>query len=456
MRAAIERYKPFLERPSADPAPRAELARLYVNYGFTAIFNGTDYETVAIPAYEAAFAIQKQLLQEHPENRTLRSNLGWTYVFFGWGGPNVSNNREALAQAASIFEALVKETPDDPLARADLAWALWETTFNADPASAQADSTRAMAIREQLVKEFPQSAEFRRDLADSLHRHAFFVRDDPIAALALLSRATEIRTTLVADMEHRAPAIRLPLRPRDSEFIVRPSLIWTKRDVAYGCTEEAYFRGQIKQWPEALALSDRAIDIYRPLVDQNPSINRFIKEFGAAAGYDAAAAEVAGDADAAQTRRRETINFLRARLPADDSELADALAEFTSSLLGSGKFSEAEPTAREYLTIYEKRLPDDWRTFDARSMLGGCLLGQKKYAEAEPLLLSGYEGVRQREDKIDLRYVLPRFWRFPANSKPWLKEPLRRVVQLYEATGRPDQAAQWKKKLETTGPPSSK
>ena len=166
-----------------------------------------------------------------------------------------------------------------------------------------------------------------------------------------------------------------------------------------------------------------------------------------------AAAEVAGDVAAAQTRRLETINFLRARLSADDTELADALAEFTSSLLGSGKFSEAEPMARECVAIYEKRLPDDWRTFDARSMLGGCLLGQKKYAEAEPLLLSGFEGVKQREDKINLRYVLPRFWRFPADSKPWLKEALRRLVQLYEATGRPDQAAQWKQTLEATTTP---
>jgi len=33
-------------------------------------------------------------------------------------------------------------------------------------------------------------------------------------------------------------------------------------------------------------------------------------------------------------------------------------------------------------------------------MLGGSLLGQKKYAEAEPLLLSGYEGMKQREVKI--------------------------------------------------------
>jgi len=33
-------------------------------------------------------------------------------------------------------------------------------------------------------------------------------------------------------------------------------------------------------------------------------------------------------------------------------------------------------------------------------MLGGSLLGQKRYAEAEPLLLSGYEGMKQRQRSL--------------------------------------------------------
>ena len=68
-------------------------------------------------------------------------------------------------------------------------------------------------------------------------------------------------------------------------------------------------------------------------------------------------------------------------------------------------------------------------------MLGGSLLGQKKYAEAEPFLLSGYEGMKQREIMI------------PREGKPRLKEALQRLVHLYEATDRPDQAAGWKQKL---------
>jgi tetratricopeptide (TPR) repeat protein len=112
------------------------------------------------------------------------------------------------------------------------------------------------------------------------------------------------------------------------------------------------------------------------------------------------------------------------------------LSNRTAALLAGGKFGEAEPLARQCLALREKEIPDGWWTFNARSMLGGSLLGQKKYSEAEPLLLSGYEGLKQREDKIS-----------PA-GKPRLKETLQRLVQLYEATGRPDHAAEWRRKLE--------
>ena len=454
MHAAIERYKPFLDRPSTDPAPRAELARLYVKYGFTADGNGADSLTVVSPAYDSALAIQEQLVREHPEDRALRSDLGWSYFFNVWGGDiNNEKRKHSVALAIETFEALVKEAPDDPLARADLGWALWRQGIGgAGIAGQPAATARSLGIREQLVKEFPQSAEFRRELATSLQWQSR--SEDPPTALAMLSRAADLRTSLAADMEQHIPEIWLPARPRDSEArLIRPSLLWVKRDVAYGCAAAAYLRGHLKQWPEAFALSDHATAVYRQLVEQNPSMKRFTAEFGSSSDYGAIVAEAAGNAEAAQTRRLDTVDFFRARLSADHPALARALGEYTFTLLGNGKFSEAEPTAREGLSIYEKKLPDDWRTFNARSMLGGSLLGQKKYAEAEPLLLSGYEGLKQREDKIAPASNPLEVWRFPEESQPWLKESLRRLVQLYQEMGRPDDAAKWKKTLVATTAP---
>ena len=95
-------------------------------------------------------------------------------------------------------------------------------------------------------------------------------------------------------------------------------------------------------------------------------------------------------------------------------------------------WTEAEPILRECLAIREKAEPDAWTTFNTKSMLGGALLGQKKYAEAEPLLRAGYEGMKQRADKI------------PPQGKIRLGEALDRLIELAEATGKPDDAKAWK------------
>jgi hypothetical protein len=69
-------------------------------------------------------------------------------------------------------------------------------------------------------------------------------------------------------------------------------------------------------------------------------------------------------------------------------------------------------------------------------MLGAALLGQKKYTDAEPLLKGGYQGMKQRQDKI------------PPQSKSRLRMALELLVELYEATGNKDEAAKWRKELE--------
>jgi eukaryotic-like serine/threonine-protein kinase len=117
------------------------------------------------------------------------------------------------------------------------------------------------------------------------------------------------------------------------------------------------------------------------------------------------------------------------------------LVELGLTLLQVRQPTEAEPLLRECLAIRESKAPDEWRTFNAKSLLGGALLGQQKYAEAEPLLLQGYEGMKQRETKI------------PANAKKRLAEAAERLATLYEAIGRADEARAWREKL-PPGPPA--
>src|SRR5262249_7977085 len=118
------------------------------------------------------------------------------------------------------------------------------------------------------------------------------------------------------------------------------------------------------------------------------------------------------------------------------------------------KYAEAEAPLRECLAIWEKRLPhasNFWLALSPRSaareyafakgLLGTSLLGRKEYAEAEPLLVQGYEGLKPRPGADEDPTPLAR--RYQAEALAWL-------VQLYEETGKPDEAAKWRKELEAT------
>ena len=98
------------------------------------------------------------------------------------------------------------------------------------------------------------------------------------------------------------------------------------------------------------------------------------------------------------------------------------------------KFAETEALAREVLAFNHKMQPEDWQRFRAESLLGASLAGEKKYAEGEPLLLEGYQGMLARKDRISV----PDHYHIDLAHK-WL-------VDLYEAWGKPEKAAEWRAK----------
>jgi uncharacterized protein len=132
---------------------------------------------------------------------------------------------------------------------------------------------------------------------------------------------------------------------------------------------------------------------------------------------------------------QQQLGDVRARSPVDDRELADLLSRLTLTLLVDEKFTDAEPLAHECLEILERKIPDDWQTFNARSMFGGSFLGQGNYTDAEPLLLAGCEGMIRRINFI------------PAIAKPRMRESIQRLIQFYQATKQSEKAAEWDTKL---------
>jgi hypothetical protein len=92
--------------------------------------------------------------------------------------------------------------------------------------------------------------------------------------------------------------------------------------------------------------------------------------------------------------------------------------------------------ARLALAIRQRTQPDDWTTFEAKSILGEALLDQNRYADAEPLPLSGYKGMKHRESK------------FPSQARVRLTQAIARLVQFYECWSKMDKAEQWREELE--------
>jgi tetratricopeptide (TPR) repeat protein len=138
----------------------------------------------------------------------------------------------------------------------------------------------------------------------------------------------------------------------------------------------------------------------------------------------------------AEVSRRKWLAVVKERSGADSVAYASELAALGRNLFEQKKSSEAETALRESLPVLEKRQPDDWLTFDTQSMLGAAVLSQKKYAEAEPLLRKGYEGMQKRAAMI------PPHWRLFR-----LTDAAERLVRLYDALEKKDEAAKWRNEL---------
>jgi serine/threonine protein kinase/tetratricopeptide (TPR) repeat protein len=129
------------------------------------------------------------------------------------------------------------------------------------------------------------------------------------------------------------------------------------------------------------------------------------------------------------------------RLGPDAPDVAGTLADLGLTNLHQKKYVLAEGHARECVRILNNVAPDSWELFGAYSLLGGSLLGQQQYAAAEPLLLQGYQGMVQRKDSV------------PADEAVRLTEAVDRLVELYTALGKADEAAKWRaERARSSGP----
>jgi tetratricopeptide (TPR) repeat protein len=146
--------------------------------------------------------------------------------------------------------------------------------------------------------------------------------------------------------------------------------------------------------------------------------------------------EYEGNFVQAEPLLKKSLEIKRLVHDKESSQVGYALAVLGMNLLNQQKYEVATPIWQECLKLRQAKEADDWKTFNTKAMLGRCVLSQKNYAEAEKLLLSGYEGMVERQAKI------------PSIGRIRVIEALEALVQLYEAWEKKDESAKWRKKRE--------
>lgn len=181
--------------------------------------------------------------------------------------------------------------------------------------------------------------------------------------------------------------------------------------------------------PQAEALYREALEIERRVLGpEDPQTLDTLSGF-------AAMYQRQGKYPLAETYAAQVLMGRRHTLGPEHPDTMASAADLALAYQSQGKFVESEPLAREALDFDQNKQPDDWQRFRAESLLGASLAGQKKYAEAEPLLLSGYQGMLARKNRM----AVPDWYHLDRASE-W-------IVQLYQSWGKPEKAAEWARHL---------
>jgi hypothetical protein len=438
---------------------------------------------LALPLWEETLKLKKAKLgADHPETLTSMTNLALGYQDVG----KLDLALPLYEEAVKLMKAKLGADHPDTLfsmgslascyrdaGKLDLALPLYEETLKLTKAKLGADHPDTLASMNGLAVGYWDAGKL--DLALPLWEETLKLRkaklgaDHPDTLASMNNLALGYRDAGKLDLA--LPLWEETLKLRKAKLGAdHPATLASMNGLAVGYWDSGKLDLALPLWEETLKLRKAKLGADHP--DTLASMNNLALGYQAAGKLDLAlplfkeaaagmekrhfqhksAWEIVDNLigcyerlkqfDEAEVWRRKWLAVVKEQSGAESVPYADKLAALGLNLLQQRKWSDAETVLRDCLAIREKKEPDAWNTFDTQSLLGGALLNQKKYTDAEPLLLKGYEGIKQRADKIPARVRTIR-----------LTEAIERLVQLYEATGNKDEAAKWRKELEAIKKP---
>jgi non-specific serine/threonine protein kinase/serine/threonine-protein kinase len=396
---------------------------------------------LALPLFEETLKLRRARLGDgHRDTLTSMNNLAAAYRACDRPGPALSLLRETLELRKATLGPYHQETLTSMNNLAVGYWAagqpekslpLHEETLRLRKATLGPYHIDTL----QSMSNLGASYRFARklDLALSLHEEAFKLckarlgADDPYTLFSMSNLA--FTYAAVGQMKKSLSLREETLERRKARLGEgHPDTLQTMSDLAAGYST-------VGKRDQALPLFQQAAAGVERLRFAHPNAGRII--LGLCGCH-----EQRKQYDQAEVWRRKWLATVKAKDGPESATYAAALVGLGSNLLQQNKHAGAEAVLRECLALLRKKQPEGWARYHTQTLLGTALLGQKKYAEAEPLFVQAYQGMKKQSEKV------------PGNNRPGsptqkpLTEALERLVQLYDAWSKPEEAARWRKELD--------
>ena len=143
-----------------------------------------------------------------------------------------------------------------------------------------------------------------------------------------------------------------------------------------------------------------------------------------------------GENEPAQTLLAEALGGRRRLFGREHLDTVVDLTKLALVHLQQQRYAEVQSLLRD---IASGSAPGAWQRDFSLCVLGAALSGKKKYEEAERLLTEGYQRMTEHAATI------------PADGRTALQLAGQWIIQLYQASGRPQLASEWNARLAASG-----